>query len=57
MDNGYVVYQSKRKQIGLSFLGMFMVVASFSILVAGIVETQYLLMAIGIIGFLFFRSL
>lgn len=56
MEKEFVVYQSKSKQIGLSFLGILMVLASFFILIAGIVETKYLFMIIGIIGFLFFGA-
>jgi len=56
VEKEFVVYQSKSKQIGLSFLGILMVFASFFILVAGIIETKYILMLIGIIGFLFFGA-
>ena len=56
MEKEFVVYQSKSKQIGLSFLGMLMVLASFFILIVGIVETMYLFMVIGIMGFLFFGA-
>lgn len=56
MEKEFVVYQSKSKQIGLVFLGMLMVLASFFILIAGIIETKYVLMLIGIIGFLFFGA-
>ncbi|MDU5511628.1 STM3941 family protein [Enterococcus gilvus] len=56
MEKEFVVYQSKSKQIGLALLGILMVLASFFILIAGIVETQYVLMAVGIIGFLFFGA-
>lgn len=56
MEKEFVVYQSKSKQIGLSVLGMLMVLASLFIFIAGIAETQYILMAIGIVGFLFFGA-
>lgn len=57
MEKEFVVYQSKSKQIGLSFLGMLMVLASFFILIVGIVETMYLFYGNRYNGFLIFRSL
>lgn len=56
MENEYVVYQSKIKQIWLSLLGLVMVFLSFFILIIGIVGTQFVFIGIGVIGFLFFGA-
>ncbi|MGG5330906.1 STM3941 family protein [Enterococcus sp. AZ163] len=56
MKEEYIVYQSKIKQIGLSFLGLLMVTVCLFVLLAGVVETQYLMIGIGLIGGLFFGA-
>ena len=54
MDRKYIVYQSKGKQFGLSLLGLFMVLMSLFVLLAGLTEAHWLYTGIGIIGVLFF---
>lgn len=56
MKEEYVIYQSKIKQIGLSLLGLLMVVVCLFVLLAGVTETRYLMIGIGIIGSLFFGA-
>lgn len=56
MEKEYVVYQSKGKQLGLSLLGLFMVLMSIFVFIAGIMEARglWLFTGIGLIGLLFF---
>ncbi|MBO0453695.1 STM3941 family protein [Candidatus Enterococcus murrayae] len=56
MEKEFVVYQSKRKQIGLSLLGLFMVLMSLFIFLAGAADKQYLVMIVGVIGCVFFGA-
>ncbi|MBS7578347.1 MULTISPECIES: STM3941 family protein [unclassified Enterococcus] len=54
MANEFVVYQSKLKQVGLSFLGFIMVFMSLLVCLGGLLEHKYLLIIIGLVGFIFF---
>lgn len=54
MGNEFVVYQSKVKQIGLSLLGIMMVIASLAVFFAGLADKQYVMILIGGISFAFF---
>lgn len=56
MEKEYVVYQSKSKQIGLSLMGLLMVLVSLVLLLVGVTESEYWILGIGIIGFLFFGA-
>lgn len=54
MEKEYVVYQNKWKQTGLSLLGILMTLSSLLVFLAGVADTQWLFIIIGLIGSLFF---
>ncbi|WP_061100555.1 STM3941 family protein [Enterococcus faecalis] len=54
MDEELIIYRSKLKQIGLSLLGFLMVVTSLAVLMGGLVDGEFLLIIIGLIGSSFF---
>ena len=54
MDEELIIYRSKLKQIGLSLLGFLLVVTSLAVLMGGLVDGEFLLIIIGLIGSSFF---
>ncbi|MEY8258109.1 STM3941 family protein [Erysipelotrichaceae bacterium 66-17] len=54
MKNEHIVYQSKLKQAGLSVLGIFMVFMSLMVFLGGVIETNWLMLIIGLIALVFF---
>lgn len=56
MEQTYIVYQSKIKQLGLSFLGLLMVLVCLFITFAGLSEGKYVMLIIGLISLMFFGA-
>ncbi len=54
MSTDVIVYQSKMKQVGLSLLGLGMVVLSLFVAFAGSIESNYLILTLGILSAVFF---
>lgn len=54
MSTDVIVYQSKLKQLGLLLLGLGMVVLSLFVAFAGSIESNYLILILGIFSVLFF---
>lgn len=54
MEKELIIYQRKSKQIGLSLLGLMMVLASLLSLFLTLSEKRYLIALIGLTGLVFF---